>query len=99
MISAARLFLKDVNIAATTALQALKYAGREMGLKAGANIIMPNVTDTQFRASYLLYENKPCVDENTDDCMGCLEKRIININETIGYNEWGDSPHFINKNK
>ena len=99
MISAARLFLKDVNIAATTALQALKYAGREMGLKAGANIIMPNVTDTQFRASYLLYENKPCVDENTDDCMGCVEKRISNINETIGYNEWGDSPHFINKNK
>ena len=99
MISAARIFLKDVNIAATTALQALKYAGREMGLKAGANIIMPNVTDTQFRQAYQLYNNKPCIDENTDDCMGCLEKRIYNINETIGYNEWGDSPHFTNKNK
>ncbi|OGU33236.1 MAG: [FeFe] hydrogenase H-cluster radical SAM maturase HydE [Ignavibacteria bacterium GWB2_35_6b] len=99
MISAARIFLKDVNIAATTALQALKYSGREMGLKAGANIIMPNITDTQFRPSYQLYDNKPCIDENTDDCMGCLEKRIYNINETIGFNEWGDSPHFLNKNK
>ena len=99
MIAAVRIYLKDVNIAATTALQALKYAGREMGLKVGANIIMPNVTDTKFRPAYQLYDNKPCIDENSDLCMGCLEKRIYDINETIGYNEWGDSPHFFNRDK
>ncbi|MGD8779425.1 MAG: [FeFe] hydrogenase H-cluster radical SAM maturase HydE [Ignavibacteria bacterium] len=97
MIAAVRLFLKDVNIAATTALQALKTYGREMGLKAGANIIMPNITDTVYRPSYQLYENKPCIDENSDLCMGCLESRIIKIDEEIGLGEWGDSPHFKKK--
>ncbi len=97
MIAAVRLFLKDVNIASTTALQALKTYGREMGLKAGANIIMPNVTDTIYRPSYQLYENKPCIDENSDLCMGCLESRVLKIDEEIGLGEWGDSPHFKKK--
>lgn len=98
MIAAVRLYLHDVNIASTTALQALKTYGREMGLKAGANIIMPNVTDTFYRSSYQLYNDKPCIDENSDLCIDCLESRIINIDEEIGFGEWGDSPHFINKN-
>jgi len=97
MIAVTRIYLKDVNIAATTALQALKTFGREMGLKAGANIIMPNVTDTLYRPSYQLYDNKPCLDENADDCVNCLESRILNIDEEIGYGEWGDSIHFRNK--
>jgi biotin synthase len=99
MIAAARLLLKDVNIASTTALQALKVMGREMGLKAGANIIMPNTTDVQYRPSYQLYENKPCIDENADDCVGCLEARITGIDEEIGLGEWGDSPHFRKRTK
>lgn len=97
MIALTRLYLTDVNIVATTALQALKTFGREMGLKAGANIIMPNVTDTLYRPSYQLYDNKPCIDENSDDCVNCLESRILNIDEEIGYGEWGDSFHFRNK--
>ncbi len=97
MIAVTRIFLKDVNIASTTALQALKTFGREMGLKAGANIIMPNVTETLYRPSYQLYDNKPCTDENADDCVSCLETRILNIDEEIGYGEWGDSKHFENK--
>lgn len=97
MIAVTRIYLRDVNIAATTALQALKTFGREMGLKAGANIIMPNVTDTLYRPSYQLYDNKPCIDENSDDCVNCLESRILNIDEEIGYGEWGDSIHFRNK--
>lgn len=99
MIAVTRIYLKDVNIAATTALQALKTFGREMGLKAGANIIMPNVTETLYRPSYQLYDNKPCIDENSDDCVGCLESRILKIDEEIGYGEWGDSIHFKNRNK
>lgn len=97
MIAITRIYLRDVNIAATTALQALKTFGREMGLKAGANIIMPNVTDTLYRPSYQLYDNKPCVDENSEDCVNCLEGRILNIDEEIGYGEWGDSVHFKRK--
>ncbi|MGM0461317.1 MAG: [FeFe] hydrogenase H-cluster radical SAM maturase HydE [Fibrobacterota bacterium] len=97
MIALVRIVLKDVNIAATTALQALKHDGREEGLLAGANIIMPNVTETAFRARYQLYENKPCIDENSTLCRGCLEARIGRIGETIGYGEWGDSPHFFRR--
>lgn len=99
MIAVTRLFLKDVNIAATTALQAIEEDGRERGLKAGANIIMPNVTDVQYRPSYQLYDNKPCLDENADVCRGCLELRVLSIDEEIGYGEWGDSPHFKSKKR
>ena len=97
MIAATRLYLKDVNIASTTALQAIKADGREQGLKAGANIIMPNVTGVEYRPSYQLYDNKPCLDENAETCRGCLELRIMSIDEEIGYNEWGDSLHFKGK--
>jgi len=99
MIAVTRLYLRDVNIAATTALQAIEEEGREKGLKAGANIIMPNVTDVQYRPSYQLYDNKPCLDENADVCRGCLELRILSIDEEIGYGEWGDSKHFNKKSK
>ncbi len=99
MIAVTRLALRDVNIAATTALQALRHNGRELGLLAGANVIMPNTTDTQYRESYKLYENKPCTDENASMCRGCLQKRIEGIGETIGFGQWGDSPHFAAKKR
>lgn len=97
MIAATRLFLQDVNIASTTALQALLPTGREMGLMAGANIIMPNITDPKYRTLYQLYEGKPCLDENASLCQNCLKNRIESIGESIGLNEWGDSPHFQKK--
>jgi len=97
MIAVCRIFLQDVNIASTTALQALKDDGRELGLLAGANILMPNITDTSFRDKYQLYEGKPCMDENASLCRGGLERRIQSIGETIAYNEWGDSAHYRNR--
>lgn len=97
MIAVTRIVLKDINIAAATALQALEHAGREMGLKCGANVIMPNVTETEFRPSYTLYDDKPCTDENSSMCRGCLSGRIKGIGETIGFNEWGDSPHYTRR--
>jgi len=97
MIAVCRIALPDINIASTTALQALNPTGREMGLLAGANIIMPNITDTKYRSNYQLYDGKPCLDENATMCRGCLENRIRSIGETIGYNQWGDSAHHRNK--
>lgn len=93
MIAATRLYLKNVNIASTTALQALSNTGRELGLQAGANIIMPNITPTKYRGNYQLYNGKPCLDDEAEHCQSCLEKRIRSIGETIGYGQWGDSPH------
>ncbi len=94
MIAVTRIVLKDINIAAATALQALEYTGREQGLRCGANVIMPNVTETSYRSSYQLYDNKPCLDENSSMCRGCLSGRIKGIGESIGFNERGDSLHF-----
>ncbi len=97
MIAVCRIALSDINIASTTALQALNPTGREMGLLAGANIIMPNITDTKYRSNYKLYNGKPCLDENASMCRGCLESRINSIGESIGYNKWGDSKHWSNR--
>ena len=99
MIALARILMRDINIAATTALQALADDGREQGLLAGANVIMPNTTDTEYRASYQLYENKPCIDENASMCRNCLSRRIESIGETPGFKAWGDSPHFAARQK
>lgn len=94
MIALTRLFLKDVNIAATTALQALDPLGREKGLSAGANILMPIITIPEHRAKYLLYDNKPCVDDNADKCKDCLTRRVMSIGDRVGWKQNGDSRHF-----
>jgi biotin synthase len=95
MISATRLFLHDVNIASTTALQALADDGRERGILAGANVIMPNTTDTEYRRGYQLYENKPSLDENTEESRDNLVARIKSIGETINWDQQGTSPHYL----
>jgi len=97
MIALTRIHLQDVNIAATTALQALSSSGRELGLQCGANIIMPNVTSAKYRKFYQLYDDKPCLDESASLCRDCLSERIDSIGEEIGYDQWGDSPHFLKK--
>jgi biotin synthase len=85
MIALLRLLMPDINIAATTALQAIDPRGREMALRIGANVVMPNLTPGVHKAQYKLYENKP-VSEWPD----------IPDNE-IGYDEWGDSRHFATR--
>ncbi len=94
MVALTRLCLKDVNIAATTALQALDPLGREKALAAGANILMPVITVPEHRAKYLLYDNKPCIDDNADQCKDCLTRRVMSIGDRVGWNTTGDSRHF-----
>lgn len=97
MIACARLLLRDVNIASTTALQALADDGRERGLLAGANVIMPNVTDTSYRRGYQLYAGKPSLDENSSQSCDNLTRRIRSIGETILWDQHGDSRHYFNR--
>ena len=94
MIAATRLYLHDVNIAAATALQALAHDGRERGVKAGANVLMPNVTETRWRRAYRLYAGKPCLDENASLCRNCLDRRLASIGESLLYGTRGDSRHY-----
>lgn len=95
MIAVTRLFLHNANIAATTALQALAPDGREQGLLAGANVIMPNVTDTVWRKDYQLYSGKPGIDENSGESRAKLEASVRAAGEEIRWGERGDSPHYF----
>ncbi|GET19793.1 [FeFe] hydrogenase H-cluster radical SAM maturase HydE [Prolixibacter denitrificans] len=94
MIAVLRLLMPDINIAAATALQAIDPLGREKAVKVGANVIMPNITPGLYRNDYALYQNKPCVDEEPEQCKGCLDARIALAEGEIGYGKWGDSKHF-----
>jgi biotin synthase len=94
MIAIIRIIMKDINIVAATALQAIDPIGREKAVKIGANIIMPNITPGKYRDSYKLYENKPCTDDSAEDCKNCLDIRVSLANSEIIYNEWGDSKHY-----
>ncbi len=97
MIAILRIIMKDINIAAATALQAIDPMGREKALKVGANVIMPNITPTLHRKDYQLYQNKPCIDEGAEDCGNCLSMRIELADREVGLGEWGDSKHFFNR--
>lgn len=99
VIALLRIIMKDINIAAATAMQAIDPMGREKALMAGANVIMPNITPGKYRDSYKLYENKPCTDEKAEDCTNCLEARIHMAGDEIGYGEWGDSRHYARRRR
>lgn len=97
MIAAARLLMPDVNIAATTALQGLNKHGRELGLKAGANVLMPLATLPKYRKGYQLYDGKPCIEDTTEQCRNCLTGRVRWAGDTVGYDSWGDSRHYFER--
>lgn len=94
LVAILRIMMKDINIASATALQAIDKIGREKAIKIGANVIMPNITPGKYRDDYKLYENKPCTDENAEDCTNCLEARIALAENEVALGEWGDSVHY-----
>lgn len=98
MIAVTRLVLRDVNIASTTALQTLRPAdGRELGLLAGANVIMPNVGEVEHRGDYQLYDGKPDLDENARSIRIALERSVAGIGEHIAYNVPGTPRHYLER--
>lgn len=76
LISVLRLMFPYALIPSTTALGTLHPQGRELGLKAGANVVMPNLSPVEVRKLYSLYENKICTGEEAAQCRSCLERRI-----------------------
>ncbi len=83
MMALMRLLLPDINIPATTAMETLHPQGRLVALQAGANVVMPNTTDTEFRPFYELYPGKICVGDNAAKCRGCVEQKINSIGRHI----------------
>lgn len=76
LIAILRLMFPYALIPATTALGTIHPTGRELGLKAGANVVMPNLSPVGVRKLYELYENKICTGEEAAQCRGCLESRV-----------------------
>ena len=98
MIAVTRLQLKDVNIAATTALQSISPAdGRERGILAGANVIMPNVGGLEHRADYTLYDGKAGMDENAENTRRKLDESLAAIGEYVRYGVSGTPRHYLKR--
>lgn len=76
MVSILRLLFPYALIPSTTALGTIHPEGRELGLKAGGNVVMPNLSPVSVRKKYDLYENKICTGEEAAQCRGCLEQRV-----------------------
>jgi biotin synthase len=92
MVALARLVCPRANIPATTALATTsRVDGRELALSRGANVVMPNVTPTRYRALYEIYPDKACIAESADQCAGCLARRIHRIGRVVGRGR-GDAP-------
>lgn len=79
-----RLLLPDINIPATTAMESLHPDGRMMALQGGANVVMPNVTEGEYRKLYELYPGKICVNDTSVHCRSCISRKILSIGRTIG---------------
>lgn len=76
MISLVRMLVPKCLLPAATALGSVDNFGRELALKAGANVVMPKITPTKKRSLYELYENMICLDDEPQDCRYCIEGRI-----------------------
>lgn len=83
-IAALRLLQPRAHIPATTALDAAIIGGRDRALQCGANVFMPNMTPRRYRRHYLLYPNKPCVDEEPGNCSVCVAVRLAALGRRVG---------------
>ena len=90
MVARLRILMPHINIAATTALQVLDPCGREEALLAGANIIMPNMTETALRGNYSLYEGKPGVADDAASTRNGLLENLARLDIPVGWNSKGD---------
>ncbi len=81
LLAIIRLMNPRVLLPATTALGTIYPLGREMGIQAGANVVMPNLSPTGVRDKYMLYDGKICTGDEAAECRHCMELRM----EKIGY--------------
>lgn len=93
LLAIVRLLLPEVLLPATTALGSLDNLGREKGIKAGANVVMPNLSPTDVRAKYMLYDGKICTGDEAAECRKCIEGRITRAGFSIDmsrgdHSEW-----------
>lgn len=98
-IAVLRILRPKANIAAATAADVLDPLGRIKVLQVAGNVIMPSITPKDYRNKYLLYENKPCVDEDAEKCYDCLIQKIIHAGLKPIFGEQGNSPFYYQRKK
>ena len=81
LLSVIRLICPTTLLPATTALGTIDPMGREKGILAGANVVMPNLSPTSVRKKYELYDGKICTGDESAQCVRCMAARM----ESIGY--------------
>lgn len=86
LLAIIRMILPDVLLPATTALGSLDKKGREQGLRHGANVVMPNLSPTNVREKYALYDGKICTGDEAAHCRLCIEGRIKSAGFTVDMN-------------
>lgn len=97
MIALLRIMMKDINIAASTALQTLDGHGRIKAIASGANVFMPNLTPADQACNYSIYSGKPLYSDMAETALVDFEDQIEDIGFIVNYNKWGDSKHFIKR--
>ena len=98
LLSIIRLMNPDILLPATTALGTIDFRGRELGILHGANVVMPNLSPSEHRKDYSLYDNKICTGEEAAECLVCLKNRMRSIGYEI-VNSRGDYRQLNNKEK
>jgi biotin synthase len=88
-----RLLMPDINIAATTAMETVNPQGRLIALQSGANVVMPNVTETTYRKYYEIYPGKICLGDSPSHCRICIENKIKSISRQISTGKGGHIKH------
>ena len=79
LLSLIRLIKPNILLPATTALGTIDPLGREKGISAGANVVMPNLSPVSVRRKYALYDNKICTGDESAQCKSCLAERISSV--------------------
>ena len=83
LLSIIRLIKPNILLPATTALGTIDKRGRELGILAGANVVMPNLSPVKVRKQYELYDNKICTGDEAAHCRGCLERRMNSVGHIV----------------
>lgn len=98
MLAIIRLLLPDVLLPASTALGSVDPLGREKGIKAGGNVVMPNLSPTEVRDKYALYDGKICTGDEAAECRMCIEGRMRRFGYEVEVNR-GDNVKWLKENK
>lgn len=97
MLAIIRLLLPDVLLPSSTALGSVDPLGREKGIKAGGNVVMPNLSPTEVRDKYALYDGKICTGDEAAECRMCIEGRMRRFGYEVEVNR-GDNVKWLKEN-